>query len=187
MTEHDSLISGRAYGVLLASPAEGSRMQLKCSKCSQPIALNDIIESTDGRLSHVDCMRPSNLTSAERQLIYVYCFDHVVAECLACNVTYRWQQLSADATTGRTNMCPRCRQDLTDSIRAHLYGCAMAPPEVRRRARKVRQAARRLVKESQQLRDTSDVILRQLEAALFERQQALRDVMQKKASPASSD
>jgi len=84
MTEHDSLISGRAYGVLLASPAEGSRMQLKCSKCSKPIP-------------------------------------------------------------------------------------------------------RRLVRESQQLRDTSDVTLRQLEAALFERQQALRDAMQQRASPVSSD
>src|SRR5262249_951741 len=125
--EQGWLVTGGAYGVLLASPAEGSRMQLKWSKCSQPIALTDIVESTDGRLSHVDCMRPSNLTSAERQLIYVYCFDHVVAECLACNGTYRSQQLGADAITGAPNMCPRCGQDLTDSIRAHLYGCAMAP------------------------------------------------------------
>jgi len=30
-------------------------MQVKCSKCSQPIALTDIIESSDGRVSHVDC------------------------------------------------------------------------------------------------------------------------------------
>ena len=139
-------------------PAEGSRMQVKCSKCSGPIALTDITESTDGRRSHVDCVRPSNLTSAERQLIYVYCFDHVVEECLACNATCCWQQLGVDAIAGRTNMCPRCPRDLTDSIRAHLYGNAIAPPEVRRRVREVREAARRLVKESQQLRDTSDVI-----------------------------
>jgi hypothetical protein len=72
-------------------------------------------------------MRPSNFSSAERQLIFVYCFDHVVAECLACHVTYGWQQLGADAITGRTNMYPQCRQDHSDSIRVHLYGCPMAP------------------------------------------------------------
>jgi hypothetical protein len=40
-------------------PAQRFRtMQVKCSKCGQFIALSDIIESSNGRLSHVDCTRP---------------------------------------------------------------------------------------------------------------------------------
>jgi len=41
----DVTFSGLAYGVLLASPAEGSRMQLKCSKCSKPIPRRLVRES----------------------------------------------------------------------------------------------------------------------------------------------
>ena len=155
-------------------------MKVKCSKCFKPIALTDVIESCEGRLSHLECRRPSALTPAERQLIFIYCFDHIVAECLACKVSYRFSQLGADAITGRTNMCPRCRKDLTDRLRTHLYGCAMAPAEVRHRAQEVRESAQLLVKHAHELRDTSDVLIRQAEAGLFERQQALRAAMAKR-------
>ena len=33
-------------------------MQVQCTKCFKPIALADVIESTNGHLSHVDCKRP---------------------------------------------------------------------------------------------------------------------------------
>src|SRR5262249_2065128 len=33
-------------------------VQVKCSKCHQSIGLTDAIESSEGRLSHVDCERP---------------------------------------------------------------------------------------------------------------------------------
>lgn len=155
-------------------------MQVTCSKCSRPIALTDSIELSEGHLSHVDCTRLSTLTPAECQLVFVYCFDHVVAECPACHASYRFGQLGSDPIGGRTNMCPRCRQDLTETVRAHLYNCGMAPAEVRRRAHQVREAAQVLVKEAQALRDTSDVLIRQLEAALFEQQQALRSAMEKR-------
>src|SRR5262249_56315910 len=50
----------------------GVYMQVKCSKCSEPIALSDVIESSDGRLSHIDCMRPPMLTVEERAFLFVY-------------------------------------------------------------------------------------------------------------------
>src|SRR6058998_1531647 len=68
--------------------------------------------------------------------------------------------------------CPWCHTDLTDSIRAHLYGCAMLPVEVRRRAQAAREAARSLV-QSLQVRGTADGLVRQAEASLH----ALRATM----------
>ena len=56
----------------------------------------------------------------------------------------------------------------------------MLPAEIRRRAQKVREAAQHLVKESQQLRDTSDVLIREAEALLFERLRSLRDAMSRR-------
>jgi hypothetical protein len=157
-------------------------MQVKCSKCSEPIALSDVIESSDGRLSHIECKRPRMLTAEERALLFVYCFGHAVAYCLNCDQRFRLAELAADAFGSRTNLCPRCRRDLTQSARAHLYSCAMLPAEIRRRAQEVREAAQNLVKESQQLRDRSDVLIREAEALLFERLRALREVMPRRAA-----
>lgn len=160
-------------------------MQVKCSKCSQPIALTDIIEieSSDVSLSHVDCRRPRTLTADERALLFVYCFDHIVAQCLTCSLSFRMTELAADPLGGRANLCPRCRKDLTENVRAHLYGCVMLPSEVRLRAQAVREAAQHLVKRSQQLRDKADVTIREAEVALFESQQALRAAIKRRMAP----
>ena len=159
-------------------------MQVNCAKCSQPIALTDVIESNNGHPSHVDCKRPQVLTPEERALVFVYCSGHVVARCPACDVSYRYTELAADILGGgRTNMCPRCRQDLTEAVRAHLFRCAMLPSEIRLRAQAVREAAQRLVKETQQLGDRSDVLIREAEIALFEKQRALREAMSKRTAP----
>jgi len=156
-------------------------MQVKCAKCSQPIALTDIIESNNGHLSHVDCKTPHVLTPEERALVFVYCSGHVVARCPACDISFRNTELAADILGGgRTNMCPRCRRDLTEAVRAHLFRCAMLPAEIRLRVQAVREAAQRLVKETQQLGDRSNVLIREAEAALFEKQRALREAMSKR-------
>ncbi len=156
---------------------------VRCSKCSEPIALSDAIESSDGRLSHVDCMRPGALTPVERALVFLYCANHVVADCVPCNKSYRFTELSSEVLgTGGTNLCPRCRRDLTGNVRTHLFRCAMLPAEVRLRAHEVREAAQRLVKQSQQARDRSDVLIREAEAALFERQRDLREAMSRRAA-----
>ena len=156
---------------------------MKCSKCSEPIALSDIIESHDGRLSHLDCKRPHTLTAEERALLFVYCSDHYVAHCLGCDIRFRMTELAADPLySRRTNLCPRCRRDLTESVRAHLYGCALLPAEVRRRAQELREAAQLLVKQSQQVRDKADVLIREAEAVMFERLRALREAMSRRVA-----
>jgi len=170
-------------------------MQVKCSKCSEPIALTDIIESSGDRLSHVDCERARTLTAVERALLFVLCSDHAVAYCVGCNVRFRLSELAAQHNVGprqtfailgnvfgRMNLCPRCRSSLTTSVRAHLYSCAVLSSEIRLRAREVREAAQHLVKESQQLRDKSTVLIQEAEAALFERQRALREAMSRRAA-----
>jgi len=155
-------------------------MRVKCSKCSRPIVLTDVVALTDGHLSHVDCERPQVLSLDEFGMLFLYCSDHIVLHCASCKIRFRLAELAADALGGRRNLCRRCRRDLTETVREHLYSCAMLPAEVRRRAQEVREAARHLVKESQQLRDRSDVLIREAEAALFETQRALREAMSQK-------
>jgi len=46
-----------------------------------------------------------------------------------------------------TDRCPKCRKELTDSVRAHLYSCAMLPAEERRQAQEILTASRKLVKQ----------------------------------------
>ena len=157
-------------------------MPVNCSKCSRPIASTDVVQSLGGDLAHVDCTRPQSLTAEERALLLVYCFGHAVAHCVGCDIRFRLVQLATDALRGGTNLCPQCRRDLTDSVRSHLYGCAMLPAEVRRRAHEVRDAARYLVKQSHQLRERSDVLIREAEATLYERQRALREAMSRRTA-----
>jgi len=158
-------------------------MQVDCWKCSKPIALTDAIESSAGHLSHVDCKRPQVLTPEERALVFVYCSNHVVTYCVLCDRKYRFTELGADVFGGcRTNVCPRCRTDLTEQVRDHLFRCAMLPSEVRLRAKTVREAAQQLVKEAQQAVDRADVLIREAEALLFGRQRALREAMSRRAA-----
>ena len=92
--------------------------------------------------------------------------------CTACAKNFRHQELAADLVGHRTNLCPHCRADLTETMRGHLYSCAMLPEEVRRRAREARDAARKLIK---QTRQTADGLMREAEVALA----ALRETMRR--------
>jgi hypothetical protein len=154
-------------------------VQVKCRKCQQLIALGDNIESTNGSLSHADCLRPRNLSPAERHLLFVYCSDHAVARCLPCDISFRQTELAADPLGSRTNMCPRCRRDLTENVRAHLYRCTMVSSEVTLRAQAVREAAQRLVKRSEEGGANGELI-REAEATLFEAQRLLKTEMSKR-------
>ena len=157
-------------------------MRLSCPKCFRPILVTDIIESSEGHLSHLDCARAQGLTREERSLSFVYCSDHIVAKCLPCGLEFRMLELGADVLRGRTNLCPQCRQDLTENVRAHLFSCVTLPSEIRQRTQDVRDAAQSLIKQSQQAVDRSDVLIREAEVHLFERQQALRAAMAKSAA-----
>jgi DNA-directed RNA polymerase subunit RPC12/RpoP len=155
-------------------------MQVNCAKCGRPIALTHVIESSDGGLSHLDCARAEGLTNEERALLFVFCSDHVVAKCIPCGLEFRMVQLAADPMSGRTNLCPECRTDLTANVRSHLFECADLPKEIRQRTREVRDAAQMLIKRSQQLVDRSEILIREAEAHLTQQQAALRAAMAKR-------
>jgi hypothetical protein len=158
-------------------------MQVQCGRCARAITLTDIIESSDGRLSHADCTRPNGLTAEERALIFLYCHDHAVARCLSCNVSLWFTELAADPLGGHTNLCPRCRHDLTEGVRAHLYRCTTLPTGIRLAAQAVRETTQRLVKRAHQAVDRADVLIREAEALLFASQKALRAAMERRTPP----
>src|SRR5438128_4359492 len=146
-----------------------------CPQCSRTISPEDTIVFGDGLLGHLDCRRPRVLSAEERTLLFIYCRDHQVAECVRCAGKFRLREVaSLDLFGIRSHGCPWCHTDLTDSIRAHLYGCAMLPAEVRRRAQAAREAARSLVKQSQPLRDAADPARREAEVTLHALRQTIR-------------
>jgi 3-phosphoglycerate kinase len=123
------------------------------------------------------CKRPRALSAEERTLLFVYCRDHWVAKCATCASSFRLQELASDLAPTlldrRVHLCPGCRSDLTDSVRAHLQGCVILPDEIRLRMMAARETAQKLVKQSHQLSDRADVLMREAEAALH----ALRETM----------
>ena len=150
---------------------------LKCRRCLQLISLEDTIQFENAQVVHADCRRRRDLSAVERVLLFRYCWSHPVANCVACGQRFRQQELGMDLIGHRSFVCPRCRVDLTERLREHLYGCTMLPGEVRRRAREARAAAQRLVKNSHQLSDRADVLMREAEAAIA----ALRETMRRVA------
>jgi hypothetical protein len=141
--------------------------RLTCPRCSQPLSPDDsVVVASDGRVCHLDCRTPRALNGDERFALICYCFDHAVASCAPCGRAYREIELVTDYVSGRTHLCPYCRGDLTESIRAHLYACAMLPEEVRKRARAARETAQRLVKQSRELADRADVLMREVEVTI---------------------
>ena len=110
----------------------------------------------------------------QRTLLFMYCQDHQVGECIRCTGRFHLREVASFYLGVRSYKCPWCHMDLTDSIRAHLYGCAMLPAEVRYRARAAREAARNLVKQSQQLRDAADLAGREAEVTLHALRQTIR-------------
>jgi hypothetical protein len=126
------------------------------------VAPGDTLLFHDGRAFHLDCNRPRILTPEERAVLVAYCANHVVARCLACGRSLHLSELVAEPLGGRANLCPQCRRDLTEMVRAHLYGCKVMPALVRHQAAELREAAQNLVKHTQQLRDRSEVLIAQI-------------------------
>src|SRR5262245_38952802 len=134
-----------------------------CPRCSRSLSLEDTVERDGGRVVHVDCLHPRRLTREERMLLFQYCWDHAVAECVPCSRIFRQEELLASLFGDGMDRCPKCRRDLTDGIRAHLYSCGMLPATVRCRAQATREAAKQLVKHSNQLYDRAEVLQREAE------------------------
>ena len=151
-----------------------SERVVECPMCSRSISPDDSVIFERSGLSHVSCRMPRTLTGEERSLLFYYCMNHAVARCADCAERFHLSGLTADRLSGRTHLCPRCRRDLTESIRQHLYGCATLPVDVRHRAQELREVARDLVKKSAQLRDKADVLIHEAEAVIEESRRRLR-------------
>ena len=126
----------------------GRRAQPKCGRCEQSISANDAFSFDGDHLVHLDCGRPRTVSPEERALLFRHCFDHVVAECAPCAQSYRQLELGSDLLTNRVHLCPNCRADLTESVRAHLYSCEMLPEDLRQRLHAARDAVGRLIRRS---------------------------------------
>jgi len=112
----------------------------KCARCLQLMAPDDSVIFEGKKIVHLDCLRPRDLTPEERSLLYLYCWGHVAATCVPCEQSFRLRELAADPSSGHVFVCPRCRADMTEGLRDHLYGCGTLPGEVRRRALEARDA-----------------------------------------------
>ena len=146
-----------------------------CPHCARTISPEDTTVFGYGRLGHLDCRRPRVLSAEERALLFTYCQEHHVAECVRCAGKFHLREVASRDSVGiLAHGCPWCHTDVTDSIRAHVYACAMLPAAVRRRAQAAREAARIMVKQSYQLRDAADVAIREAEAALHALRETLR-------------
>lgn len=144
-----------------------ARMNLACPRCLERISHDDtVVLGSEDIVVHLDCRRPHSLSPEERALLFKYCFGHAVAECLACSGSFRQVELASDLMGNRMHLCPRCRADLTESVRGHLYRCTTMPSELQRRAREMREATQKLLKRSQETVDRADVLVRETEAAI---------------------
>jgi len=168
------LASGPSVSLRIGDAPMAEQRTATCPECSRTISPDDTVVFGLGRLSHLDCGRPRVLSAEERALLFVHCRDHQVGACVTCSASFGLRDLASDLVSGHTHLCPRCRRDLTASIRAHLYGCTILPAEVRQRAFAARAAAQRLVKRSREPGDTADVLTREAEAALASLREAMR-------------
>src|SRR5262245_15349201 len=134
--------------------------------CQQTISPDDTVESDGYRVAHVDCVRPRGLSAEEHVLLYVFCWNHAVAECASCARSFRQKELGADPFDSRTNGCLHCGADLTESIRAHLTACAILPEPLRQKVKEASEITQRLIKQSYQLWECADVLMRTAEAGL---------------------
>jgi len=104
------------------------------------------------------------LTPVERALLFRACWDHPVARCPRCAVSFRKVELAAELFAGRSDLCPSCRTDLTDSIREHLISCAMAArldaQDARTEARALRESSAAIRAESEAILETNAAILK---------------------------
>ena len=103
------------------------------------------------------------LSPEERRLLLRYCWDHLIAECPVCRGTYKLDELGAEmfGLYSSSELCPRCRIPLVESIRAHMAACTVTgaqAAETRERARATRDQSRQLQKESRQAQDRAGVL-----------------------------
>lgn len=145
----------------------------RCRRCEQSISANDAFSFDGDHIVHLDCGRPRSVSPEERALLFRHCYDHAVADCATCVQSYRQLELGSDLINNRVHLCPNCRADLTESVRAHLYSCSLLPAELRWRLHAARDAVGKLIRRTAS--DPADVLRREAETAVS----ALRDTMRR--------
>ena len=88
----------------------------KCPRCRKPFSPGETIESDRYATVHVDCGRPRCLSPEEYVFLYVYCWDHVIAECATCAQKFRQQEFGSAPFSVSAYLCLHCQSDLTDSV-----------------------------------------------------------------------
>jgi hypothetical protein len=153
--------------VLSWRPLMGRRMtQPKCPRCQQSISVDETVALDSDQIGHLNCRRPRELSQEERTLLFKYCIGHAVATCRSCAEGFRPHEPVTDLSGNHTHLCPRCRADLIDSIRAHLYGCAMLSRPERIGTRELREVTRKVIEPRQQPADHAGPLSRETEAIL---------------------
>lgn len=142
--------------------------ELRCPRCRQTISPHDTVESDGERVAHIDCSRPRSLSPEAHVFLYVYCWQHSVAECTACAQSFRLTELISEPLSLGTLFCLHCRRDLTESVCAHLLSCSRIPERLRQKVREASEATQQLLKQSRQLLDYADVLRHEIEAARAE-------------------
>jgi hypothetical protein len=136
-----------------------------CQVCGEAIRHAENVVLRGALVAHKECLAGSwpalaPLTPDERARLIRHCFRHQVAVCGQCGRDYGVMELGADIMSGRYNVCPFCRVDLTWSIRQHIAVCAVvrvADPQWQIEAGEALVRARELKKASQQLQDTAEL------------------------------
>ena len=143
----------------------GMPPEATCMQCRQPISADDTVELHGYRLTHLDCNKPRSLRPEECVYLYVYCWDHTVAECSSCGLSFTQEELVCEPVGSSLYSCLRCRQDLTESIRAHLRSCSELPEQLRQKVQETREATQRLLKRSRELLNQADTAMREMDAS----------------------
>lgn len=123
-----------------------------CPRCLRVVSLEEIVGN---RVIHRDCPRTGGLPYREWRRLLFYCSSHEVAKCPSCGRGARQHELNSNMVGDYTCVCPKCRTDLTEAARSHLYICGMLPREVRRRSLALCRAAADLLRESRAILETS--------------------------------
>jgi hypothetical protein len=76
------------------------QQQWTCPECSKVIAADDTVLFVRERITHFYCRRPRTLGPEERVLLFLLCWEHVVAKCDLCDKGYRQSELANDLFSG---------------------------------------------------------------------------------------
>ena len=100
------------------------------------------------------------LSEAERRVLAAHCHNHPVAKCSDCRRAYTFTELGVDIIGRRYYFCPTCRLDFVDDLRVHILSCPSIAAALEERIER----SHELIKESDRLRVSSEVLIAESQA-----------------------